>query len=121
MTANRIFATLALLAVLGTAHATRVLEQPERSFELSLSQLTLPTTANGGLSVKPCESCAYSTHVLNANTQYFVNNQHVAFADFSRIAGDVRGNRRAAETAVAGVFIDIGTGRVNRVTLNYRP
>jgi hypothetical protein len=120
MRAHRIFATFALLAVLGTAHAARVLEQPQRSFELSLSQLTLPGSANGGLSIKACDTCAYTTHVLSANTQYFVNKQLVAFADFSRIAGDLRGNRALLEKTVAGVFIDIDTGRVNRVSLNYR-
>jgi len=120
MTAHRIFATFALLAVLGTAHATRVLEQPERSYEISLSQLTLPSTASGGLTVKACDACAYTTHVLSASTQYFVNNRPVPFADFSRIAGDRRGNRALLEKTVAGVFIDIDTGRVNRVSLNYR-
>lgn len=121
MTAHRIFATFALLAVLGTAHATRVIEQPERSFELSLSQLTLPTSANGGLTIKACDDCAYSTHVLTASTQYFVNNQIVTFDDFIRIAGDLRGNRRSLDTTVAGVFIDIDTGRVNRVSLHHGP
>jgi hypothetical protein len=75
MIAQRIFATCALLAVFGTAQATRILEQPERSYELSLSQLTLPSAANGGLTVKPCPSCAYSTHVLTSATEYFVNNR----------------------------------------------
>jgi hypothetical protein len=121
MTAHRIFATLALLAVVGTAHATRVIEQPERSYELSLSQLTLPTSASGGWTIKACDDCAYTTHVASASTQYFVNRQIVPFADFSRIAGDVRGNRRSLDTAVAAVFVDVDTGRVTRVTLNYRP
>jgi hypothetical protein len=121
MTTHRIFATFALLAVLGTAHANRVLDQPERSFELSLSQLTLPSSANGGLTVKACADCAYATHVLTAGTVYFVNNQRVAFEDFSRIAGVVRANRSSLDTAVAGVFIDIETGRVTRVALHYRP
>jgi hypothetical protein len=120
MTAHRIFATLALLAAFGTAHATRVLEQPERPYEISLSRLTLPATASGGVTIKACDACAYSTHVLSASTQYFVNRQNVAFEDFKRIAADVRGNRTLLQTAVAGVFIDIGTGRVNRVSLTYR-
>ena len=120
MTAHRIFATFALLAVLGTAHATRVLEQPERSYELSLSQLTLPSNAGGGLTVKACNDCAYTTHVLSAGTQYFVNRQRVAFEDFSRIVGEVRANRRALDTAIAGVYLDVDTGRVNRVALVYR-
>lgn len=120
MTAHRIFATFALLAVLGTAHATRVLEQPERPYELQLSQLTLPSTASGGLAIKACDECAYTTHVLSARTEYFVNRQKVAFEDFSRIAGEVRANRRALDTAVAGVYVDVDTGRVTRVTLVYR-
>lgn len=120
MTAHKILATFALLAVFSTAHATRVLEQPERSFEISLSQLTLPSSASGGLTVKACDECAYSTHVLSAATQYFVNQQVVAFEDFSRIAGEVRANRRALDTAIAGVYIDIDTGRVTRVALVYR-
>lgn len=120
MTAHRIFATLALLAVLGTAHATRVLEQPERSFEISLAQLTLPSSGSGGLTVKACDDCVYSTHVLSTATQYFVNQQPVAFEDFKEIAGLVRANRSALDTAVAGVYIDIDTGRVTRVALVYR-
>jgi hypothetical protein len=119
-TAYRIFATFALLAVLGTAHATRVLEQPERSFELSLSQLTLPSSASGALTIKACADCPYRTHILNAGTQYFVNRQIVPFEDFSRIAGEIRANRRALETAFAGVYVDVDTGRVTRVTLLYR-
>ena len=120
MTAHRLFATFALLAVLGTAHATRVLEQPERSYEIPLSQLTLPATASGGLTVKACDECAYATHVLGASTRYLVNNQPVEFVDFSRIVGDLRGNSGLLEKTVAGIFIDIDTGRVNRVSLNYR-
>jgi hypothetical protein len=120
MTAHRIFATFALLAVLGTAHATRVLDQPESSFEISLSQLTIPSSASGGLTVKACDDCVYSTHVLSAATEYFVNQQLVAFDDFREIAGQVRANRSALDTAVAGVYIDIATGRVNRVALVYR-
>jgi hypothetical protein len=120
MTAHRIFAAFALLAVLGTAHATRVLEQPERSYEISLSQLTLPATASGGLTIKACDACPYVTHVLSASTEYLVNNQPVEFVDFSRIAGDLRANSGLEERTVAGVFVDIDTGRVNRVSLNYR-
>jgi hypothetical protein len=118
--AHRIFATLALLATLSTAHATRVLEQPERPFELTLAQLTLPSSTTGGITVKPCDECAYSTHVLTATTQFFVNGQLLPFAEFSRIAEEVRANRETSQTALAGVFVDVETGRVTRVTLRHR-
>ena len=117
MTAQRILATLALLTALGAAHAAKVIDQPERSFELSLQNLTLPSGPGGGLTVKACDTCTYSTHVLSAGTSYFVNRQLVTFEDFSRIAEELRGNRRTLETTFVGVFIDVETERVNRVTL----
>jgi hypothetical protein len=118
--AQRIFATLALLVTLSTAHATRVLEQPERPFELTLAQLTLPSSTTGGIAVKPCDECAYSTHVMTATTQFFVNGQLLPYAEFHRIADQVRANRQASQTAMAGVFVDVETGRVTRVTLRHR-
>lgn len=120
MTAQRILATLALLAALGTAHAARVIEQPERSYELSLSQLALPSAPGGGLTLRPCADCAYRTHVLSAATEYFVNNRPVAFEDFSRIAEELRADRRRVQTTFVGVFIDVETERVRRVTLLHK-
>jgi hypothetical protein len=120
MKAPRIFALLALLATVGTANATRVIEQPERSFELGLAQLTLPSSATGGVSFKTCESCAYSTHVLQSSTRFAVNGQAVPFAEFTRIAEELRANRTTRETTFAGVFIDADTGRVTRITLRHR-
>jgi hypothetical protein len=120
MTAHRILATVALLAMLGTAHAARVLEQPEEGYELSLEQLTLPSSASGGVTMKLCDACAYSTHVLTSGTQYFVNGQKLSFDEFKQIANDLRADRVARETALTGLFIDVATGRVNRMTLLHR-
>lgn len=115
-----ILATLALLATLSTAHATRVLEQPERPYELSLAQLTLPSNASGGVSIKRCDECPYSTHVLTGTTRYFVNGQILPFAEFRRIAEDLRASERTEQAAFVGVFVDVETGRVTRVTLRHR-
>jgi hypothetical protein len=112
--------TLALLAALRAGHAARALEQPERPYELSLAQLTLPSAAGGGVTVKRCDACAYSTHMLTAATQFFVNGQSLSFEEFSSIAEQVRGHRRAYETAFVGLFVDVETGRVNRVTLLHK-
>lgn len=120
MIAQRIFATLALLAVFATAQAARILEQPERSYELSLSQLTLPSAANGGLTVKPCPSCAYSTHVLTSATGYFVNKRPLPYAEFRDVAESLRANEDPARRVFVGVYVDVETGRVNRVTLLHR-
>jgi hypothetical protein len=101
-----------------TANATRVMEQPERPYEVSLAQVTLPSTTTGGLSVKPCEGCSYSTHVLTSATTFFVNNQAVPYAEFSRITAEIRGSRR--ESVQVNVFVDVDSGRVTRVKLRDR-
>lgn len=118
MTAHRIFATFALLAVFSTAHATRVLEQPEVGYELALNQLTLPSTATGGVTVKRCDDCAYTTHVLTGTTQFYVNAQLLPYVEFKRIVDEVRADRRTR--AFAGLFLDVETGRVTRVTLFHK-
>jgi hypothetical protein len=120
MTAHRILATVALLAVVSTAQAARILEQPEEGYELTLAQVTLPSTASGGVAMKRCDDCAYSTHVLTSSTQYFVNGQVLSFDEFKRIADDLRADRVARETALTGLFIDIDTGRVTRMTLLHK-
>jgi hypothetical protein len=120
MTAHKIFATVALLAVLGTAQAARILEQPEQGYELKVTQLTLPSTASGGVTMKRCDDCAYSTHVLTNSTRYFVNGQVLPFDEFKRIADGLRANSVARETALANLYIDVDTGRVTRLTLRHR-
>jgi len=120
MIAHRILATVALLAIFSTAQAARILEQPEEGYELTLAQLTLPTTASGGVTMKRCDECAYSTHVLTNSTRYFVNGQVLPFDEFKRVADQLRADRVAAETALANLYIDVDTGRVTRVTLRHR-
>ena len=120
MTAHKILATVALLAVFGTAQAARILEQPEEGYELTLEQVTLPSSASGGVTMKLCESCAYSTHVLTASTQYLVNGQAATFAEFKRFADGLRDDRDARETALTCLFVDVGTGRVTRMTLFHK-
>jgi hypothetical protein len=117
MAATKIFATVALIAMFGTAQAQRVLEQPEEGYELMLDQLTLPSSASGGVTMKRCDTCAYSTHVLTNATEFYVNNQPVAFADFKRVADDLRGSRDAIEHTFLCLFVDVDTGRATRLTL----
>lgn len=113
-----IVAALVLLATAATAHAVRVIEQPERPYELSLAQLTLPSSTSGGLTIKTCETCSYTTHVLTSRTEFYVNGQLVPFAEFSRIAESLGSAQR--ESTFVGVFVNVESGRVNRVKLRNR-
>jgi hypothetical protein len=120
MRAHKIFAALAVLGTFGTAHAARMLEQPEEGYELMLEQLTLPSSASGGVTMKSCAECAYSTHLLTSTTQYFVNGRALPFDEFKQIADELRADRIARETALTCLFLDVDTGRVTRVTLLHK-
>jgi hypothetical protein len=120
MKAHTIFAALAMLATFGTAQAARVLEQPERSYELSLELVTLPSTASGGISFKTCADCAYTTHVLTAATVYTVNNRPMTFEEFSLVADELQSSSATAEKTFVGLFVDVATLRVTRVSLLHR-
>jgi hypothetical protein len=119
MRCHTILATVTLLAMFGTAQAARVLEQPEEGYELSLEQLTLPSTTSGGVAMKRCDGCAYSTHVLTNSTKFSVNGQVLPFDEFKRIADGLRADRVARETALVCLFVDVDTGRVTGMTLDY--
>lgn len=109
-------AALALTLTLSSAEAARVLEQPERPYELALSDVNLPSSAGGGVSIQPCETCPYSTHVLTSATRFLVNGTSVSFEEFSRIAAQLRTQRQADRTFV-GLFVAVDSGRVTRITL----
>ena len=113
----KIIAAFVAFAWLSAAHAARVLEQPERSFEVTLSSLNVPSDAGGGLTFRNCESCAFSTHLLTSSTEYSLNAQVVPFAEFQRIAEELRADRRASETTVVAIFVDVDSGRVTRVKI----
>ena len=69
----RILAILALLGFMGSANAFRVLGQPERPFELALSQLTLPKDTAAPLTVRACDACGISTHRFADGAKFVVD------------------------------------------------
>ena len=117
--AIRTLVAVTLLAALATANATRVIEQVERGFELSLADLTLPSVPTGGMTFRRCADCAFTTHALTSSTQFLINNQDLPFEEFIRVAKDLRADRRTSEETFAGIFVDIDSGRVTRVMLRH--
>ena len=115
-----IFAAAMLLASFNAAHAVRVLEAMENGVELALSDLRLPTSDTGNVSYTACATCRVTVHRVTPATRYFFNGGELAFADFLRVAGEIDAIRNGAETTLAGVFFDIQTGRVTRITLHRR-
>ena len=114
----RILAVLALLGVMGSANAFRVLGQPERPYELALSGLTLPQNTGGSVTVRICDACRITTHQLADGAQFVIDGRALQFADFLKAVNDLKGSPRAQDTTVVGVFVDVATERVTRIAIS---
>ncbi len=113
----RIVATLALLGFMGSAGAFRVLGQPERPFELTLSQLTLPKDTAGSVTLRECDTCRISTRRFVDGAKFVIDGREIRYDDFLKVVTDLRGNVRANDTVVANVYVDVATERVTRVAI----
>ena len=114
---RKLLVTLALLLLVDTAGAVRVLEQAERPVELTLADLSLPAAGGSTISFSECATCGTSTHRLVDTTVYKANGQIVSLADFLLVADEIRAKPNGAEKAMAVVFLDIETGRIARIEL----
>jgi len=110
---RQILATIALLLLIDTASAVRVLEQVERPVELNLGDITFATSGTT-ISFSECAACGLSTHRLMDSTVYEVNDQVLPLVEFLRVVGEIR-DRNGDERAFAAVFLDLESGRVTRV------
>lgn len=117
MTNIRIIALVALLGLVGPAHAFRVIEQPERPFELTLSQLTLPRDTGGGVTLRECDLCGISTRRFIEGAKFVVDGRPLPYADFLQIVKDLRGSVTASDATVINVYVDKTTERVTRIAL----
>jgi hypothetical protein len=113
----RILAILALLGFMGSASAFRVLGQPERPFELTLSQLTLPKDTGGSVTLRECDKCGISTRRFVDGAKFVVDGREVRYDDFVKIVTDLRSSSSTSDAVVANVYVDIATERVTRVAI----
>ena len=115
----RILALLALLGFMSSASAFRVLGQPERPFELALSQLTLPKDTAGSVTVRECDTCRTSTRRFVDGAKFVVDGREVRYDDLLLIVKDLRGNSKTNDATVANVYIDIATEKITRVAIRH--
>ena len=115
---TKLLLTIAVFLTLqGSAAAVRVIEDVENSAELNLQQLTLPSSSVGTVSFTACDSCRPSMHRLTSATQYILNGQNLAFMEFAQAAAEIRANSAASDRSIVGVYFDLASGHVTRITL----
>jgi hypothetical protein len=93
----------ALLACVGSAGAQvpRTIKPIEKSYELDLSDVSFPGGALGSITVTPCDTCPRTAH----------------YEDFLKT---VEARRKTSAPTFVGVYYDIESQRVNRVSLKSR-
>jgi hypothetical protein len=113
----RLLAIFALFGFMGSASAFRVIGQPERPFELTLSQVTLPKDTAGSVTLHECDNCRISTRRFFDGAKFVIDGRELRYADFLQIVSDLRGNSKSNDTTVVNVYVDIATERVTRVAI----
>lgn len=114
--------SLVLLALVGIqpAWAVRVLELVERSYELWLSDASLPRSAGGSVTFKACSECSFESIVVTDSTRYSLGDLQVSLADFRQHAQSLV-QQRAGERTLLMVHYDIDTRRATRLRLTTFP
>jgi hypothetical protein len=105
------------LSSMGTAWALKIVGQPETSFELTLAGLTLPANASGTVRVQTCDTCKFQALSVTAATKYFLDGHEVGLDDFALTVAGLREQGDSAASTFVGVYVDIASQRVNRITL----
>jgi hypothetical protein len=82
----RLAALCGFLLVAANAQAFRVLEVLERSYELRLSQVSLPESTLGKIGYSSCATCARKSMAVSNDTLYFINGQKVTLAQMRQEA-----------------------------------
>ena len=108
---------LALTLVALQAHAQRTLQVVESSFELRLTNTSLPAGGLGDMSFKTCDKCTTMSRVLTSSTQFFVGASPVTAANFMTTADEIRKAETTNPRSMIVLHVDIKTQNVNRASL----
>lgn len=114
----RLLMVFALLsAPITSAFALRVLEEVENSFELTLAEVQLPTSATGAVSFRGCDGCRATTLRVTTSTKYLIDGTEVALAELQRIAEELRQSSSRGEDVFTGVYFDLASSEVTRISI----
>lgn len=108
---------LVLLLAGSNAFALRILGPVESSYELSLGDVILPRSTAGTVIFKPCDTCDTTSLTVNASTQYFIDDVEYAFADFSRLAQNIKNSNGGNSQTAVYIHYSVKNPHVTRLRL----
>ena len=116
-TSARMLAGTALLVLCFVQPAGASLGVIEQAYELTRSQVQLPTSAEGGLTVRPCATCRPLSLQVSAATTWYDRPGTRQPAGQAAVLGAFRASAANAKTLVY-VYYEPQTRRVKRVVLD---
>jgi hypothetical protein len=108
---TRLFIVATFLACTGLAHAA--LDKVEDTYELSLSQVQLPTFSTGNVVVRACPDCEPVLRPVSERTEY-----RLGSAGPQVTLRELRDAAKAARNGLVYVAFSTETGAVNRIILS---
>jgi hypothetical protein len=112
-TISIVLATALLFASAGTKGALKAIEQ---AYELSLSQVSLPSSVPAGLLIRPCAGCKPETLRITGDTRFFIGpaTAPVSLADVRKAASNATDRRHS----LVFVYYDPKSRNVRRLILS---
>jgi hypothetical protein len=114
---RRIFVVALASLLCGTASA-KTLELVEGAYEAALDDVILPGSVAGTLILQVCDSCDAISLPVNSDTVYIGTSGAMSLADFRDHVADIRQNAAASQTTAVGVYYNLETNRITRVSLH---
>ncbi|HMB73160.1 MAG TPA: hypothetical protein VKQ06_06285 [Gammaproteobacteria bacterium] len=108
---------LGLALALGSAQAFRVLEVLERSYELRLTDVSLPRSDAEAIGYKPCTRCAYSYMHISGETTYHLGSRRVSLAELTEEAARIKRTAGASDRTLVMLHYDPQTGIATRIRM----
>jgi hypothetical protein len=97
------------------------LTQIEGAHELSLSDIAMPLDVTGTASFKACASCSNVSLRATSQTRYELNGSTVGLADFLAAIASIRDADGAGERAFVGVYYDLKSNFLTRISVLENP
>ncbi len=104
-----------LFLVPQASFALRVLEQLERSYELSLADVTVPRSTTSSVLFRTCDTCTTQSLAVTPSTKYFDDERELTHAELLSAVDSIRQQPGGNEGTLVGLFYDIKTNVVTRI------
>lgn len=102
------------------AGAAQTLQLVEGAYELLLADVTLPSSSAGNVVFKMCANCDTQILAVDSGTSYVAQTGPISLDDFRATVAEIRQAPDGNQTTAVGVFYNLETNRVTRVSLHPR-